>query len=255
MMEYRKVQQIERIGLCDADLLDNGSRHPNLVLMKIAGFLSDNNRLLALILDQKDDKNRYDHIFISRVFTFTKLPEFYRKAKGTPDEAKFHIGGTGFYANETSIREYRKKREEDFFSLENNEYLNSLDNHRGGRKAKGIDMARQMPYYRLYDPFVERQEKAGFKRNRYKDYQKYSIRFLTRGCVRHCPFCINKLENQVCRYSKLEWFLDSERDKRGRLVRPYIYLWDDNFLASDRTVWEPLLQELINTKRPFQFRQ
>lgn len=24
MMEYRKVQQIERIGLCDADLLDNG---------------------------------------------------------------------------------------------------------------------------------------------------------------------------------------------------------------------------------------
>ena len=26
------------IGLCDADLLDNGSRHPNLVLMKIAGF-------------------------------------------------------------------------------------------------------------------------------------------------------------------------------------------------------------------------
>lgn len=133
--------------------------------------------------------------------------------------------------------------------------MNSLDNHRGGRKAKGIDMARQMPYYRLYDPFVERQEKAGFKRNRYKDYQKYSIGFLTRGCVRHCPFCINKLENQVCQYSKLEWFLDSERDKRGRLVRPYIYLWDDNFLASDRTVWEPLLQELINTKRPFQFRQ
>lgn len=166
MMEYRKVQQIERIGLCDADLLDNGSRHPNLVLMKIAGFLSDNNILFELILDQKADISRYDHIFLSRVFTFTKLPEFYRKAKGTPDEAKFHIGGTGFYANETSIREYRKKREEDFFSLENNEYLNSLDNHRGGRKAKGIDMARQMPYYRLYDPFVERQEKAGFKRNR-----------------------------------------------------------------------------------------
>ena len=146
-MEYRKVQQIERIGLCDADLLDNGSRHPNLVLMKIAGFLSDNNILFELILDQKADISRYDHIFLSRVFTFTKLPEFYRKAKGTPDEAKFHIGGTGFYANETSIREYRKKREEDFFSLENNEYLNSLDNHRGGRKAKGIDMARQMPYY------------------------------------------------------------------------------------------------------------
>lgn len=50
-------------------------------------------------------------------------------------------------------------------------------------------------------------------------------------------------------------FLDNERDANGRLVRPYIYLWDDNFLAADRTVWEPLLQELIDSKRPFQFRQ
>lgn len=54
MMEYRKVH----IGLCDADLLDNGSRHPNLVLMKIAGFLSDNNILFELILDQKADISR-----------------------------------------------------------------------------------------------------------------------------------------------------------------------------------------------------
>ncbi|KXT44950.1 hypothetical protein HMPREF2534_00234, partial [Bacteroides thetaiotaomicron] len=30
------------IGLIDADLLDKGSRHPNLALLKIAGFLFDN---------------------------------------------------------------------------------------------------------------------------------------------------------------------------------------------------------------------
>ena len=99
------------IGLCDADLLDNGTRHPNLVLMKIAGFLFDNNVLFELILDPKANIDRYEHVFMSRVFTFTNLPEFYTKAVGTPDETKFHIGGTGFYANETSIREYRKKRE------------------------------------------------------------------------------------------------------------------------------------------------
>lgn len=37
--------------------------------------------------------------------------------------------------------------------------------------------------------------------------------------------------------------------------RPYIYLWDDNFLASDPSIWRPLLKQLIETKRPFQFRQ
>jgi hypothetical protein len=55
-------------------------------------------------------------------------------------------------------------------------------------------------------------------------------------------------------YSKLNDFLDNEIDeKTGKLKRPYIYLWDDNFLASP--YWEPLLDELIATKRPFQFRQ
>ena len=117
--------------------------------------------------------DKYEHIFMSRVFTFTNLPDFYTKAKGTADEAKFHIGGTGFYANKTKITEFRKNREEDFHRLEYDEYLNILDNHRGGHKQKGIDMARQMPYYHLYDDFVEQQVKAGFKREKYKDYQKY----------------------------------------------------------------------------------
>lgn len=152
------------IGLCDADLLDNGTRHPNLVLMKIAGFLFDNHILFELILDPKAKLERYEHVFMSRVFTFTNLPEFYTKAIGTPDEVKFHIGGTGFYANENNIREYRKKREEDFFRLDYDAYLNTFINHRGGRKDRGIDMARQMPYYHLYDAFVEKQVKAGYKK-------------------------------------------------------------------------------------------
>ena len=66
---------------------------------------------------------------------------------------------------------------------------------------------------------------------------------------------VNKLEGSIFPYSKLQWFLDEERDKNGKLVRPYIYLWDDNFLASDPSVWRPLLEQLIETKRPFQFRQ
>ena len=87
-----------KIGLVDADLLCNGTRHPNLVLMKLAGFLNDNGIDFKLIIDQDEDITPYKLIYISCVFTFTKLPEFYRNAKGAA-KRKFRTGGTGFYAN------------------------------------------------------------------------------------------------------------------------------------------------------------
>lgn len=243
-----------KIGLVDADLLDNGTRHPNLVLLKIAGFLKDNQIPYELILDPDADISSYKRIYLSRVFSFTSLPHFYLRAKGTPGEKKFALGGTGFYVNDP-IESFRKKRCKDMHSLENDRFLNKYPNHRGGDRDSGIDMARQMPDYHLYDEFVQKHVNAGLKPEKFKDYQKYSIGFLTRGCIRHCPFCVNKLESTIHRYSELTWFLDEERDERGRLKRPYICLWDDNFLASDITVWKPLLQELIDTGRPFQFRQ
>ena len=243
-----------KIGLVDADLLCNGSRHPNLVLMKLAGFLSDNGIEFHLIIDQNEDISQYELVYISRVFTFTQLPAFYEKATAEQKE-KFREGGTGFYANELNVNQFRLKREKDMNQLENDKFLNGYPNHRGGSRTHGIDLAHQKPYYHLYDEFVERKVSEGIKRDKYKDYQKYSIGFLTRGCIRHCPFCINKLEDKIFPYSELEWFLDEERDKHGRLVRPYIYLWDDNFLAADPEVWRSKLQQLIDTGRPFQFRQ
>lgn len=242
------------IGLVDADLLDNGSRHPNLVLLKLAGFFRDNDIAYELILDGNDDINKYYRIYVSRVFTFTNLPAFIKNAD-SESRNKIHIGGTGQYANIKNVREYRIAREEDMHQLGKDDFLNTLSNHCGGIRTHGIDMARQMPDYHLYDEFVNQQVKRGFKRKKYKDYQKYSIGFLTRGCIRHCPFCVNKLEKHIQRYSELEWFLDDERDSKGRLLRPYIYLWDDNFLASPPSLWRPLLQKLIDSKRPFQFRQ
>ncbi|MFA6651462.1 MAG: hypothetical protein WCS46_02135 [Bacteroidales bacterium] len=243
------------IGLVDADLLDNGTRHPNLVLLKIAGFLSDNKVPFQLILDSKADISKYDRIYISRVFTFTSMPEFYTSTIGTPMENKLALGGTGFYADETDIKVFTTRRVEDMSRLERDAFLNSLQNKRGGANKYGIDMSRQMPYYHLYDSFIASQLQLGFNVDKYKDYQKYSIGFLTRGCVRHCPFCVNKLETTIHSYSKLDWFVDNEKDEKGHLLRPYIYLWDDNFLASDRSVWKPLLQQLIDSGRPFQFRQ
>lgn len=243
-----------KIGLVDADLLCNGTRHPNLVLMKLAGFLDDNNIDFKLIFDQEEDISKYKFIYISRVFTFTRMPDFYVNASPS-QKRKFRVGGTGFYANELNVNKYRFMREKDMSSLESDIFLNKYPNHRGGPRTNGLDLARQMPFYHLYDEFVEQKVAEGFKRDKYKDYQKFSIGFLTRGCIRHCPFCINKLEDKIYPYSDLEWFLDEERDEHGRLVRPYIYLWDDNFLAADPEVWRTRLQKLIDTGRPFQFRQ
>lgn len=243
------------VALVDADLLCNGTRHPNLVLLKLAGFLHDNEIPFELVLDENIDVEKYRRIFISRVFTFTKLPLFYLKAIGTNAEKKIAVGGTGFYANETNVSVYRKKRTEDMMRLEKDSFLNQFPNKRGGYKSKGVDMARQMPYYHLYDSYVDKQIAAGARRDKYKDYLDYSIGFLTRGCIRHCPFCVNKLEDIIVPYSKIEWFLDTEKDDKGRDIRPFVYLWDDNFLASDKSVWKPLLEQLNALKKPFQFRQ
>jgi len=255
MKTLRVPPQYKCIGLVDADLMDNGTRHPNLVLLKIAGFLYDNHIRFELITEDNINLSRYSHIYLSRVFTFTTLPKFYTQALGTKDEEKFHVGGTGFYATETSVSTYRKKRNEDMEKLETDSFLNQFPNMRGGRKKMGIDMARQMPYYHLYDKFVEKKVAEGKKRSYYKDYLEYSIGFLTRGCFRHCPFCVNKLESKILPYSPLECFVDNERTEDGKLVRPYIYLWDDNFLAAEPEIWRPLLQQLRDTKRYFQFRQ
>lgn len=242
------------IGLIDADLLDKGSRHPNLALLKIAGFLFDNHIPFELILDYNSDFHRYERIYLSKVFTFTKLPDFLEDIQDPYLVDKIVKGGTGFYANAKGGT-YRYERETDMIKLENDSFLITLLNHRGGHNRMGINMARQMPYYHLYDAFVDQQVALGFKREKYKDYYNYSIGFLTRGCVRHCPFCINKYENIIHPYSKIDWFLDQEKDVHGHDKRKYIYLWDDNFLASDKTIWKPLLEQLIATKKPFQFRQ
>ena len=145
-MAKRKI----KIGLVDADLLCNGTRHPNLVLMKLAGFLNDNGIDFKLIIDQDEDIAPYKLIYISRVFTFTQMPAFYEKA--TPSEQrKFRKGGTGFYANELNVKIYRQKRDDDMSQLENDPFLCKYPNHRGGLRTNGIDLARQMPYYHLYD--------------------------------------------------------------------------------------------------------
>ena len=225
-------------GLVDADMLSKQTRHPNLALLKIAGYLKDHKLDYYLITDDKEDVSKYYKVYISRVFTFTDYPDFYKNYVDTPDRPKssfFKVGGTGEYATITDPEVFKAKRREDMLSLEHDPDL------------PGLNMCSQMPDYDLYKEYVEGQIKEHHNRVYFKDYLDYSIGFLTRGCFRHCPFCVNKNETKVVRYSKLSDFVDESK--------PYIYLWDDNFFAAPKPVWEDLLTQLVSQKKPFQFRQ
>lgn len=77
------------IGLVDADLLDDSTRHPNLALLKISGFLFDNNVPFELIEDSNDDVEKYHLVCISKVFSLTKDLVFLTKAQQNGNVEKF----------------------------------------------------------------------------------------------------------------------------------------------------------------------
>jgi hypothetical protein len=269
MIKVPSKNRVYKIGLVDADLLCNGTRHPNLALLKIAGYFKDNEYKRKCSDQEFRKENTYelltnesnfnelqnlDFIYISCVFTYTlDNPSHLLSFLMSDDKfkKKIHLGGTGSYANLSIEEGFLEKREKDMHELEKDDFLNTLKNSSG---TYGINMRTQMPDYHLYDEFIGVMENIKSSPTYYKDYKEYSIGFLTRGCFRRCPFCVNKLERSAVPYSNLNDFLDYEKDeKTGKLIRPYIYLWDDNFLAS--RYWEKLLDELIATGRPFQFRQ
>jgi hypothetical protein len=195
-----------KIGIIDADLLDHGTRHPNLALMKISAYHKSIGDTVELIEDYKDTKF-YKKIYVSKVFSFTNVPKKIFKSK------KYVLGGTG-------LPEYDKP-------------LN-------------LDIEHTKPDYDLYHDYVKNRIQSGIKKeNYYKDYINYSIGFVTRGCFRKCDFCVNKKYDRAVIHSPVDEFLDEDK--------PYIYLWDDNFLAFSG--WRAVLEDLIATNKPFQFRQ
>ena len=51
-----------------------------------------------------------------------------------------------------------------------------------------FEIEHSMPDYHLYDDWLKLHDKGGTE---FKAYKDYSIGFLTRGCFRHCVFCVN----------------------------------------------------------------
>lgn len=207
----------KKIGIIDADLLDGGTRHPNLTCLKLSGYhkeLGDDVRLIENWdeMTYGDHANAYDHIYLAKVFDFTKVPI---DVRAFPN---LSYGGTGFY-----FLPYR----------ENGPHMlpSQIEHH--------------MPDYHLYDHFVQKEIERGIKPIKFRDYMDYSIGFTTRGCFRGCHFCVNECSGGVKFHAHVKEFFDPSRK--------YIYLWDDNILGYPK--WQDVFKELEETGRRFQFRQ
>lgn len=241
-----------KIGMVDVDLLNNGTRHPNLAQMKMSGYCKRQGHLVHLIYDLKklSGLSDYDLILASKVFDFTSTPDELKElmdenidplepleskyrsinepsiietiryytdvVKKRPESTKILIGGTGFFPD-------------------------------GGRNLDD-DIELGMPDYELYAEYVNSKIESGRKKSYYSDYIDCSIGFLTRGCFRKCSFCVNKKYDHA--------FINTEDiysfHKPGNKL---IYLWDDNFLSIGLKTSLELLDKLIEVNVPFQFRQ
>ena len=163
-----------KIGIIDADLLDNGSKHPNLALLKISGYNKAIGHDVELLHDYDSIKD-YDKVYMSKVFNFTEIPI------NLEDYDNLEIGGTGFFED--------------------------------GGESLPHEIEHHMPDYHLYDDYIEQEIKRGINPSKFTDYKDYSIGFTTRGCFRKCDFCVNKKYNKVHRHSPLSEFLDPSRKR------------------------------------------
>lgn len=215
-----------RVGIIDADLLDHGTRHPNLALLKISAFCKEHGCEVRLICDyneilpehffgKKTLKKEYNLLVMSRVFHFTKIPD---EVQDLIDGGYIMYGGTGFYKTGDPVPQLPR----------------IVEHH--------------MPDYHLYDEYIDKVTGGDdkLKKKKFDDYLNYSIGFATRGCIRHCDFCVNRESDGVKMHSPIEEFLDSSR--------PNIYLWDDNIMAAG-TLFFKIMDDLKKTGKPFQFRQ
>lgn len=218
-----------KVAIIDADLIGRDRhRFPNLVCEKLSAYWKENGAKVELKTDYKN-LEKFDHVYIAKVFTDTPVPEWIQKGVdmettkvSLPDN--IHVGGTGF-----------------FFDKAPN-LPDKIEHH--------------MPDYNLYNDWIESEvEKAMLNdpdnfnekrfRGQFKEYTDYSIGFVTRGCFRKCGFCVNKKYDHVFQHSPLEEFYDPDKKK--------ICLLDDNFLGCPR--WRDILGDLISTGRKFKFKQ
>lgn len=200
---------MNEIAVIDADLIGRKAhRFPNLCCMKISGYYKAYGWDVTLLTNY-DNLAAFDKVYVAKVFTDTPTPkdEMFGDPLDAPNVIK---GGTGFYYDDAP--------------------------------PLPPQIEHATPDYHLYDEWLSSVDDGSTK---FKAYRDYSIGYLTRGCFRHCPFCVNRRSNKVVAASPLKEFFDPTRKK--------ICLLDDNFFGCDG--WKDLLLELRATGKPFVFKQ
>ena len=195
------------IAIIDADLIGRKKhRFPNLACMKLSAYYKQNNNKVILKTNYENIKE-FDKVFISKVFTDTEVPE------GVLKMPNVEYGGTGFFFD----------------------------------KAPPLlpEIEHIMPDYNLYDEWIKEKIELGAKPKEFEDYVSASIGFTTRGCIRHCSFCVNKNYNSANLHSPISEFYDPKRSR--------ICLLDDNIFACK--YWKEIFQELKSTGKRFWFKQ
>ena len=245
---------MQKLGVIDADFIDNGTRHPNLACMKISAYYKEKGWDVKL-LESYDDLDKYDLVSISRVFTFTNIPNtiYVRgicKDSEHPElslKKNIEIGGTGFYFDKAPDLPYDIEHHMPDYHLYDDvieKRISYLVNEYKEQLISDIDKGKKvLKENETIESLLEKKRNSA--RTKYCDYLDYSIGFTTRGCFRKCSFCVNRKYSHVFKASPVREFLDESR--------PAIYLWDDNFMASPD--FNEILDDLISTGKPFQFRQ
>ena len=96
------------------------------------------------------------------------------------------------------------------------------------------------PDYTLYASYAQ-----NLKKQDADDFLYAGIGFTTRGCFRHCPFCVNANKTRVERHSFVREFDDE--------TRKYLVLLDDNIFGYSQ--WRDVFSELQDAGKPFVFKQ
>jgi len=128
------------------------------------------------------------------------------------------------------------------------EFITTLNNVEKGGTGFYFDLASNLPDeiehsfpdYNLYEPILHT-----IKNKKY--YNDYSIGYTTRGCFRHCSFCVNRNLNKVNLHSPINEFYDE--------AKPKIAMLDDNILGLPNRELYKIFDRFKEINKPMQYRQ
>ena len=197
-----------RIGLIDNDLVAR-DRHnfPNLVIMKLSNYHKQKGDYVRLIGFNEINPNSLFPNNYDLIYISKAFTDSY-----TPEYIfkldNVKLGGTGFYFDKADPLPF--------------------------------EIEHTMPDYAIYNNILHTIKKKEF-------YTDYSIGYTTRGCFRHCPFCVNKNSNKVELHSPIDEFHDPNTKKLAML--------DDNVLGLPDKHLFKIFDRLGEIGKPFQYRQ